>query len=80
MADMSDPNPPPEVGGPPQYAARAKTKVGGDVWFTIGQGWGFLDEGEPAFTVRLAMTPTDWDGELILVKIPPDPEQTDPSY
>lgn len=67
-----------QVSGPAQYAARARTRRGGDVWFTIGQGWAFERDGRTGYTVRLAMTPTDWDGELILMAIPePSGEPTD---
>ena len=67
---QSEPVPPPAVSGPAQFAARARTVPGGSVWFTIGQGWAFDEDGERGYTVRLAMTPTNWDGELLLVPIP----------
>ena len=59
----------PEISGPPGFAARARTRRGGKVWFTIGQAWAFERDGEPGYSVRLAMTPTDWDGELILMPL-----------
>ena len=51
----------PEVHGPPGFAARARTAKG--VWFTVGQGWAFDEDGVTGYVVRLAMTPTAWDGE-----------------
>lgn len=61
---------PPSVSGPPQFAARARTKPGGKVWFTIGQAWEFEENGKRGYTVRLTMTPTNWDGEFLLMPIP----------
>jgi hypothetical protein len=61
--------PAPAVSGDAQYAARARTKPGGDVWFTIGQAWAFEENEEIGYMVRLTMVPTSWDGELLLVPI-----------
>jgi hypothetical protein len=66
---QSDPVFPPPASGPPEFAARATTTPGGDVWFTIGQAWSFEENGETAYTVRLTMVPTEWDGQLVLMKI-----------
>lgn len=60
---------PPPTQGPAQFAARAKTAPDEDVWFTIGQGWA-LEGGVPGYMVVLTMTPTNWDGTLLLVPIP----------
>ena len=57
------------VQGPAQFAVRAKTPPG-DVWFTIGQAWAFEVNGETQYSVRLSMTPTNWNGEMLLVPIP----------
>jgi hypothetical protein len=67
-------DPPPAVSGPAEFAARARTRPDGDVWFTIGQGWAFEEDGQRGYTVRLTMTPTNWDGELLLVPIPRERE------
>ena len=67
-------DPPPPVSGPAEFAARARTRPDGDVWFTIGQGWAFEEGGQRGYTVRLTMTPTNWDGELLLVPIPKEGE------
>lgn len=72
---QSDRNPPPRVSGKAQFAARARTTPDGDVWFTVGQGWAFEENGERGYAVRLTMTPTNWDGELLLVPIT---ERSDP--
>ena len=60
----------PVVSGPAQFAARAKTRPDSNVWFTIGQGWAFEENGERGYAVRLTMIPTNWDGELLLLPIP----------
>jgi hypothetical protein len=65
-------DPPPSVSGRAGYAARARTAPDGDVWFTIGQAWAFDERGQRGYRIRLAMTPTNWDGELLLVPIPPE--------
>lgn len=62
--------PVPGVYGDAQFAARARTKPEGDVWFTIGQAWAFKENEETGYVVRLTMVPTSWDGELLLVPIP----------
>jgi hypothetical protein len=62
--------PAPTVSGDAQYAARARTKPDGDVWFTIGQAWVFEENEEVGYMVRLTMVPTSWDGELLLLPIP----------
>lgn len=64
-------DPAPAVSGSAEFAARARTGPDEDVWFTIGQGWSFEENGQRGYRVRLAMTPTRWDGELLLLPIPP---------
>jgi hypothetical protein len=71
---MSDSDSGPVVSGPAQYAARARTKPGGNVWFTIGQAWAFEENQETGYAVRLTMIPTSWDGELLLMPIPKQDE------
>jgi hypothetical protein len=61
---------PHKVSGRAQFAARARTQPGGEVWFTVGQGWAFEENGQTGYSVRLTMTPTNWDGELVLLPIP----------
>jgi len=70
MAEQDEKSAPPPVTGKATYAARARTHPKGDVWFTIGQAWEFDEDGRSGLTVRLAMTPTNWDGELHLLPIP----------
>jgi hypothetical protein len=66
-----------EVSGPAQFAARAKRGREDDVWFTIGQGWAYQGEdGTTGYKVTLTMVPTTWDGELLLVPIPPTPDES----
>ena len=69
MAESGSGFPPPPR-GPAQFAARARTAPDEDVWFTIGQGWALDDDGSSGYSVVLTMTPTNWDGTLILVPIP----------
>ncbi|MFF4042994.1 hypothetical protein [Streptomyces sp. NPDC001816] len=64
----------PTISGPPQFAVRARTKPGGDVWFTIGQGWEFRADDGVAYRLRFTMTPVNWDGELALMPIPDQAE------
>lgn len=68
---------PPQARGRAQFAARARTAPNEDVWFTIGQGWAFEEDGSSGYTVVLTMTPTNWDGTLILVPIPEGDSETD---
>lgn len=65
--------------GPAQFAARARTAPDEDVWFTIGQGWALDDGGSSGYTVVLTMTPTNWDGTLLLVPIPDGESTADPA-
>jgi hypothetical protein len=66
-----------EVSGPAQFAARAKSRPEDDVWFTVGQGWAYEDDdGTTGVKVTLTMVPTKWDGELLLVPIPPTTDES----
>jgi hypothetical protein len=68
---MAEESPPPQISGPPQFAARAKTRPDrDDSWFTIGQAWTFSERGKDCFRVSLTFLPTNWDGEMLLMPIP----------
>jgi hypothetical protein len=67
---QSHSNPMRSVSGKAQFAARARTAPDSEIWFTIGQAWTYHEDGESGYAVRLTMTPTRWDGELLLVPIP----------
>ena len=60
MAEQDEKSAPPPVTGKATYAARARTHPKGE----------FDEDGRSGLTVRLAMTPTNWDGELHLLPIP----------
>lgn len=57
-------------GSKPKYIARAKQRDDNDYMQTIGAAWPFK-EGE-GLVVKLDLTPTNWNGDLVLV--PPKEE------
>ncbi len=52
-------------GSKPKYIARAKKEESSDHMQTIGAAWPFK-EGE-GLVIKLDMTPTNWNGDFILV-------------
>jgi hypothetical protein len=66
----------PAVSGQPQFAVRVRSDPTGETWFTAGQAWAFDAGDGTAYRVHLTMTPTNWDGDLLLMPIR-DPEGTD---
>ena len=53
-------------GSKPTYIARAKQTADSDVMVTIGAAWPFK-EGN-GLVVKLQLTPTNWNGDFILVE------------
>ncbi len=55
-------------GNKPSFIVRAKTDEDSDYMQTIGAAWDFKDPKREGLVVKLKLVPTNWNGDMILVK------------
>lgn len=56
-----------ECGNVPSYIVRARVVPGSEMMVSIGGAWPLNGE-DDGFVVRVQMLPTQWSGELMLVR------------